>query len=197
MRDCDARLSTVSAEPLVSWVPGSVRPDDVRSMGFSLTELLVALAVAAVLLGIALPAFNTLVQERALAATINDLAAGIAYARSEAIRRGRPITLAARAPAAGNEWAGGYCVFVGVGDSCPDLSAVLREVPALSGVTLTGSGELADRSWLTFSARGLPSPAQAGAFILCSTDNEQRAGRALNFGRTGRTDVETMTCHDA
>ncbi|HAR30833.1 MAG TPA: hypothetical protein DCR65_04865 [Gammaproteobacteria bacterium] len=197
MRDCDARHSPVCGEPLVSRVPGSVRPHDVRSTGFSLAELLVALAVAAVMLGFALPAFNTLVQERALAATVNDLAAGIAYARSEAIRRGRPITLAARAPATGNEWAGGYCVFVGVGQSCPNVSAVLREAPALSGFSLAGSGDLADISWLTFSARGLPSPARAGAFILCSTDTERRAGRVLNLSRTGRTDVESMTCHDA
>ena len=197
MLDCDARHSPVGGEPLVSRVSVSVRPHDVQSNGFSLAELLVALAVAALLLGFALPAFNTLVQERALAATINDLAASIAYARSEAIRRGRPITLAARAPVAGNEWAGGLCVFVGTGESCPTGSALLRETPALQGFSLAGSGDLASISWLTFSARGLPSPARAGAFILCSTNAEQRAGRVLSLSRTGRTDVESATCQDA
>lgn len=197
MRDCDARHSPLSCKRLPSAVRARAAMCAMRSNGFSLVELLVSLAVAAVLLGIALPGFNALVRERALAAAINDLAAGIAYARSEAIRRARPISLAARAPESGNEWAGGYCVLVGGQGSCASASDILRETPALSGFLLSGDGDLAALPRLTFSARGLPSPALAGAFILCSADTEQSIGRRLNLTRTGRTDVETTTCHGA
>jgi type IV fimbrial biogenesis protein FimT len=74
------------------------------SAGFTLIELMVTLAVAAVLLGLAVPAFNELVRQRAMIARINDMVLAISYARSEAVRLGGQVSLQALSPEAGNQW---------------------------------------------------------------------------------------------
>jgi type IV fimbrial biogenesis protein FimT len=58
-----------------------------RSKGFTLVELMVALAVAAILLGIAVPSFRDMLERNRVAAQSNDLLGGLQATRSEAIRK--------------------------------------------------------------------------------------------------------------
>jgi type IV fimbrial biogenesis protein FimT len=162
--------------------------------GFTLIELMVTLAVAAVLLGLAVPAFNDLVRQRAMVARINDLVLAVSYARSEAVRQGAVVTVQAAAPAAGNEWAGGYCVVLGNPGNC--APPVLRSFEGFQDMTLAGSGAMAGVNRISFNGRGLPTLAAAGAVELCSTDAEVNPGRILNITRTGRVDVEELECED-
>ena len=60
-----------------------------RQTGFTLLELLVTLAVAAVLVAIAVPSYRDMVERNAMAASTNDLVGSLNYARSEAVTRGR------------------------------------------------------------------------------------------------------------
>lgn len=55
--------------------------------GFTLVELMVALAVAAVLLGIAVPSFRDMLERNRVAAQTNEVLGGLQAARSEAIRK--------------------------------------------------------------------------------------------------------------
>jgi type IV fimbrial biogenesis protein FimT len=56
--------------------------------GFTLLETLVVITVLGVLLTIAAPSFNEMLYQNRLQAGVNQIAADVAYARSEAIRRG-------------------------------------------------------------------------------------------------------------
>lgn len=61
--------------------------------GFTLLEILIAIAIAGVLLGVAMPAFDTLVLDSRRTARINTLVTALHLARSEAIKRGRLVSV--------------------------------------------------------------------------------------------------------
>ena len=79
--------------------------------GFSLPELLVVLAIAAVMAGVALPDFQQMIRAQQLKAATNDLFGAIDLARTQAIARGRRVQLVPF-DAAGRDWSGGWVVFV-------------------------------------------------------------------------------------
>lgn len=64
-----------------------------RAAGFTLIELMITLAVGAVLLAIGVPSFNQMIIANRLATQSNELVAAITIARSEAIKRNASITL--------------------------------------------------------------------------------------------------------
>lgn len=81
-----------------------------RPLGFSLVELMVVIAIAALVLATGVPGFIGMVQGQRLTATVNDFLGALHLARSEAIQRGRPVSLVPAGEAAG--WTTGWIVFV-------------------------------------------------------------------------------------
>lgn len=63
------------------------------SLGFSLVELMTAIAIMAVLMAIAVPSFTSLINSNRLTSQGNEIVASLQYARSEAIRSNRRATL--------------------------------------------------------------------------------------------------------
>ncbi len=61
--------------------------------GFTLIELLIAMAVLVIASTLAVPAFITFIQNNRLASQTNELVGAFQYARSEALKRGVPVTL--------------------------------------------------------------------------------------------------------
>src|SRR5262245_16509306 len=85
-----------------------------QQRGITIIEIMVTLAIAAVLIGLAVPAFNGFVAQRTLTAQVNDFLVSVQYARSEAGRRGATVSVqAVNAGGAANEWGPGWCVVVG------------------------------------------------------------------------------------
>lgn len=61
--------------------------------GFTLVELMVVLAVLALMIGIGVPAFNGIIQRNRLAAAANEFVSALQTARMEAVRRNRRAVL--------------------------------------------------------------------------------------------------------
>jgi type IV fimbrial biogenesis protein FimT len=102
--------------------------------GFSLPELLIVGAIAAILLGVALPDLGALLRAQQLRTATNDLFGAIGLARAQAIARNERVTLMPRDPA-GIDWTQGWTVFVdrdGDGAAGPG-DAILAVREALPG----------------------------------------------------------------
>ena len=61
--------------------------------GFTLIELMITLAVAAILLTVAVPSFQTLIKRNALTARTNNFIADLHFARGEAAKRGSDVSV--------------------------------------------------------------------------------------------------------
>ena len=114
------------AASLVFMVPCVTSRQDLKSSGFTLLELMVVLAVAAILVTLSAPSFTRLIQSTHMSSTVNTFLADMRYARSEAIRRGGwvvmcrsnnpeavlPTCVSATDPV-GNGWVSGWIIFHG------------------------------------------------------------------------------------
>lgn len=162
--------------------------------GFTLIELMVSLAIAAVLIGFALPAFNDFTAQRTLTARVNNLVLAVNYARSEAARIGSVVSVQAMdASDSDNEWGPGFCVVVGNPGNC--AGTVLRQFDPINDVTFDGIDDFDGVAALSFNSRGMMTNGVAGSLQLCSTAATVDPGREVDINLVGRTATENLVCN--
>jgi type IV fimbrial biogenesis protein FimT len=156
-----------------------------RMRGFTLVELMVVIAMVAILATLATPSWTQLMARNAVRAAVNDLNASLQFARSEAVRLNSPITLCPSTDAISCVNTGferGWIVRTG-----PQANAqpndppqqVLQDTLPRQRVRM---GVSVAQSALTFLPNGLPSAGFAGVTIaVCPTD--------VGFGALTRTMV--------
>ena len=66
-----------------------------RQTGFTLLELMVVVGIAALLLGLGIPALGDFIRNSRLTSAANDLLVDLNLARNEAVKRRRPVTVCA------------------------------------------------------------------------------------------------------
>lgn len=106
--------------------------------GFTLIELMVAIAILAIVIAIAAPSFNRTVQSNRAAVMSNELVGALQTARSEALKRRTNVTLCRRNVAGttcenGTDWSAGWLLTQG--------NLVLRVWEPAAGITLTGPND--------------------------------------------------------
>jgi type IV fimbrial biogenesis protein FimT len=156
--------------------------------GFSLLELMVALAIAAILITVGGAALRETTLNARRTAALNGLLRAVHAARAEALRSGREVVLCARAPASADcagddaDWAAGWLLFVNEdGDRPATVDAgepvLLEEGPH------GGSSILGNRSAFRFPPFNRRST--NGTLVYCD-DRGPASARALIVSFTGR-----------
>jgi type IV fimbrial biogenesis protein FimT len=86
-----------------------------RSAGFTLLELLITMSVATILLTIAIPSFRYVTNANRIASEVNGLLGDLQFARSEAIKEGRYVSVCASTDGSScsnsPDWQSGWIVF--------------------------------------------------------------------------------------
>lgn len=90
---------------------------DQNNRGFTLVELMVTVAIAAILLAIAAPNFVSLSSSNAAESAATRLVDSLAYARSEAISRSTNVTVCSKSQATNtcsnaNSWVNGWLIYI-------------------------------------------------------------------------------------
>ncbi len=125
--------------------------------GFTLVELMVVIAIVAVLAALAVPSFVTVTERWRVRSAAESLIDTTYYARSEAVRRGENIVIARRASAGDctsvTDWSCGWIIFDDVNNdgaqgAC-DQSATKNEctirvldLPPSVNIAIPGNGRL-------------------------------------------------------
>lgn len=177
-----------------------------RQQGFTLFELIITLAIAAIVVGLAAPSFSSMVQDNRLSSQSLDFIAALNLARSEAIKRGSQVTLCKSDDGLScknaGDWAQGWIVFLdndasNSRDTADDSTeTILRVHPALAGGNrLTGNNPV--QSFIAYTPRGNTST--IGTLALCDPRKDDAKGRAIIINSTGRArvtsvDESTLSC---
>jgi type IV fimbrial biogenesis protein FimT len=165
--------------------------------GFSLIEVLIAVALASVLMLLAVPAFQTMQARRAVAAAVATFESDFALARSEAIRRGHSVTICNSSDGAqclggtssNVDWTQGWIIYpqtsgssASTGSSAP-ASAPLRVQGRLQGIQSVSATD--DK--FTFRATGLGKATSDSILITPQADASKK--RKLCISIAGRLRV--------
>lgn len=164
--------------------------------GLTLIELIIALAIMAIILTLAAPSFAALLQDTRLTTTVNSLVSTLQHARSEAIKRGISIVVCKGQPDVGcsnrRSWSEGWFSFVD-SDGDRDWSeneAQLWSQPALSEGTQLNFAAFPSANHVFYYPEG--SASSNGTFVFCDTRGSNHA-KALILANSGRLRISDKT----
>jgi len=188
-----------------------------KNTGFTLLELIVTLAIVAILLTVGVPSLRTFIQGNQLISSTNELLSALHVARSEAIKSNGRVTVCESSNgtscATTGDWKNGWIVFIdaigngdlnGTGAACTatGTDCLLRvhsgftdNLLSVSGVDNNGNPITS----FTFTSRGLPRASngstQFGTYSICSFDDSNNVinSRAVVLSLSGRVRVSDNT----
>ena len=165
-------------------------------IGVTSMELLTVMAVIAILSGIAVPSFISLIQSNRVAGEVNALSGDIQFARSEAIKEGLPVSLCVSVNGTNcsniNTWNKGWIVF-----SDPNGNQVLepgerilkKQIPWTNTDTFTADNNISafsyNRDGFAFNLPGTV------IWTLHTQPFNASASRCLVVNIVGRQQVQT------
>ena len=168
--------------------------------GFTLIELMMALAIASILLAIAAPNMASFLRTNSLRAQTAKTVGAIKFARAEAVKRRATVILCrtadptAESPSCGgaaNTWTSGYLIFVS-GDTNstyePSTDTLVRVGPAAPSAVDVLTSAACNRN-LEYDSDGTTDEDGNACFMSICDDRGDDNGYLIRVRPTGRPDV--------
>ena len=166
-----------------------------HAAGFSILELMVALTVLGILLGVGIPAFRATVENNRLVSANNEFISALNYTRSEALKRSNPVSLCASTNgttcAGSTNWTTGYIAFgdTNANGNLDGAETVLQAWPATqTNLTLNST----TRTFVRYASTGVSSGTETFSLLKpgCTGDK----ARQITISVTGRIRSQTAAC---
>jgi type IV fimbrial biogenesis protein FimT len=161
-----------------------------NASGFTMIELMMTVAIGAIVLVLAVPSFRYVTNANRIAAEINGLLGDLQFARSEAIKEGRTVTVCVSSNGTGctggTAWQNGWIVFsdpvnFGVVDAG---ETVFRSQKTFSGTDTFVSNGITS---VTFNREGYAAPIAAGTLLTLQDSSQTTAWtRCLTINLVGQ-----------
>lgn len=169
--------------------------------GVTLIELMVGLAIVAIIAALAAPSFDRSIRDSQIRAGADTLISAMALARVEAVRRGKYVTICPSADGStcsGTDWTNGWLVFQDGAASVaatPVIDADLRikTFSALAdSVSITSTP--ATLAYVRFNSMGSIANGVAKTFRVNNTTCTQAIVRTISVSAMGHAAVEEGSC---
>lgn len=154
------------------------------------------MSVVAILIAVVVPNFRGLIQNNRSQAQANELLSGLMLARSEALKRGLPVSICSSTDqiscADSTNWSSGWIVFTdnsgspGIKDGTDEI---IRVWEALKGSATLNAATLKNIQYLPNG-----EVVTADNFTLTVPDCKGEQARTISMNATGRAQVTTATC---
>ena len=146
-----------------------------RGKGFTLIEVMMAVAIAAILVSLAAPSFVRLLADQRVKAAATDLYTAMSVTRSEAIKQNQNVSLLPKS----SDWANGWVI------ANPEGGADLLDANA-TGVPVAGGP-----ASVIYNGGGRLAGATAPSFTIGESGMPQRC---LSVDLSGRPHIKASAC---
>jgi type IV fimbrial biogenesis protein FimT len=174
-----------------------------ESHGFTLIELVVTIAVLAILLGIGIPSLSNFIQSNRVSGHANGMVSALHFARSEAVNRSEavrfcPVNEANDDCREDGDWAAGWVALVQSGADAGQVLRVWQSVPGSLSLEHSSTGAL-DDGFIDLLPLGNVASG-AGNFTYRWTyrpsgcDTGRPFQRRVEINRSGRAQVLQESC---
>lgn len=167
-------------------------PFKATQKGYSLVEIIIAIAIASITTNIAISSFGTILEKNRTVASANDVILSLYLARSEAIKRRTQVSMV-RNSTDEKVWEEGWVVFAdqdGDGTLDADDTVIRRFSPITSGHTIRTGSNFKD--WVAYLPTGFSKSGRGlgnDTFRVCPGSMDTSLSRKVVVNNVGRAKV--------
>ncbi|MBY0544756.1 MAG: GspH/FimT family pseudopilin [Gammaproteobacteria bacterium] len=170
---------------------------NIGKAGFTFVEMLMTLALVAILIGIALPSYRSIMQNIRVSGITNDFVSTLSYARGEALKRDTPVAICAASNntfstcGSNANWANGWIVFV---DANSDgVIASSTDILKTHDALVTGSLITTSLPYIIYNRSGFLG-SNTGSLTITAGGCSGMSANLITLTITGRASVTSTAC---